>query len=71
MPEPRAQETRFNRLYERHFDAVCAYAWRRAHGYARRAKTLLADEPAGPIRDSLELAVDYAFALKITGKAAR
>jgi RNA polymerase sigma factor (sigma-70 family) len=34
MPEPRAQEARFNRLYERHFDAVRAYAWRRAPGLA-------------------------------------
>jgi octaprenyl-diphosphate synthase len=37
-----------------------AYAWRRAHAFARRAKALLAGEPAGPIRDSLSLAVDYA-----------
>lgn len=34
MPEPRAQEARFNRLYERHLDAVRAYAWRRAPGVA-------------------------------------
>lgn len=34
MPEPRAQEARFNRLYERHFDAVRAYAWRRAPSLA-------------------------------------
>jgi RNA polymerase sigma-70 factor, ECF subfamily len=34
MPERQDQEARFNRLYERHFDAVRAYAWRRAPGLA-------------------------------------
>jgi RNA polymerase sigma factor (sigma-70 family) len=34
MPEPHSQEARFNRLYERHFDAVRAYAWRRAPSLA-------------------------------------
>ena len=34
MSEPQPQEARFNRLYERHFDAVRAYAWRRAPGLA-------------------------------------
>jgi DNA-directed RNA polymerase specialized sigma24 family protein len=34
MPEAQDQEARFNRLYERHFDAVRAYAWRRAPGLA-------------------------------------
>jgi RNA polymerase sigma factor (sigma-70 family) len=34
MPEPRSQEARFNGLYERHFDAVRAYAWRRAPALA-------------------------------------
>ncbi len=34
MPEPREHEARFNRLYERHFDVVRAYAWRRAPGQA-------------------------------------
>ena len=34
MPEPRDQEASFNRLYERHFDAVRAYAWRRVPGLA-------------------------------------
>jgi RNA polymerase sigma-70 factor (ECF subfamily) len=34
MPEPRSQEARFNLLYERHFDAVRAYAWRRAPSLA-------------------------------------
>lgn len=34
MPEPQDHEARFNRLYERHLDAVRAYAWRRAPGLA-------------------------------------
>ena len=34
MPERQDQEANFNRLYERHFDAVRAYAWRRAPGLA-------------------------------------
>jgi RNA polymerase sigma-70 factor, ECF subfamily len=34
MPEPRSEEARFNLLYERHFDAVRAYAWRRAPSLA-------------------------------------
>jgi RNA polymerase sigma-70 factor (ECF subfamily) len=34
MPEPRSQEAHFNGLYERYFDAVRAYAWRRAPGLA-------------------------------------
>ena len=34
MSETRSQEARFNLLYERHLDAVRAYAWRRAPGLA-------------------------------------
>jgi DNA-directed RNA polymerase specialized sigma24 family protein len=50
MPEAQDQEARFNRLYERHFDAVWSYAWRRAPGLADEivAETFLA--PGGACR---------------------
>lgn len=54
MPEPQSQEARFNRLYERHFDAVRAYAWRLSQPASWGVPPTSPEVPSMPAPDVLD-----------------